>query len=65
MEQLLGYRFTEGALKGQSMGNLFLAALNDISGSFYEAVRSLSEVLAITASSTQQIVTTVFNRACR
>lgn len=48
MEQLLGYRFTEGCLKGQNMGNLFLAALNDISGSFYEAVRKLSEVLAIT-----------------
>ncbi|MEA4893954.1 MAG: gluconeogenesis factor YvcK family protein [Oscillospiraceae bacterium] len=48
MEQLLGYRFTDGALKGQSMGNLFLAALNDISGSFYEAVCMLSEVLAIT-----------------
>ncbi len=48
MEQLLSYRFSEGVLRGQSLGNLFLAALNDISGSFYEAVRSLSEVLAIT-----------------
>lgn len=48
MEQLLGYRFKEGCLAGQSMGNLFLAALNDISGSFYDAVRKLSEVLAIT-----------------
>ncbi len=48
MEQLWGYRFTEGVLKGQSMGNLLLAALNDISGSFYEAVRRMSEVLAIT-----------------
>ena len=28
MEQLLGYRFSEGALKGQSLGNLFIAALN-------------------------------------
>ena len=48
MEQLWGYRFSEGVLKGQSMGNLLLAALNDISGSFYEAVRRMSEVLAIT-----------------
>lgn len=48
MEQLWGYRFSEGVLKGQSMGNLLLAALNDISGSFYEAVRGMSEVLAIT-----------------
>ncbi|MEF9972027.1 MAG: YvcK family protein, partial [Oscillospiraceae bacterium] len=48
MEQLLSYRFKDGCLKGQSMGNLFLAALNDISGSFDEAVRKMSEVLAIT-----------------
>lgn len=48
MEQLWSYRFTEGALKGQSLGNLLLAALNDISGSFYEAVQRMSEVLAIT-----------------
>lgn len=48
MEQLLRYRFKEGDLKGQNLGNLFLAALNDIHGSFYGAVRSLSEVLAIT-----------------
>ncbi len=48
MEQLLAYRFKEGCLAGQSLGNLFLAALNDISGSFYGAVRKLSEVLAIT-----------------
>lgn len=48
MEQILDYRFSEGALKGQNLGNLMLAALNDISGSFYGAVRRLSEVLAIT-----------------
>lgn len=48
MEQLLQYRFKEGSLKGQSLGNLFLAALNDIYGSFYGAVQRLSDVLAIT-----------------
>lgn len=48
MEQLLQYRFQEGSLKGQSLGNLFLAALNDLSGSFYGAVQRLSDVLAIT-----------------
>lgn len=48
MEQLLAYRFTEGSLKGQSFGNLFLAALNGMCGSFDEAVRRMSEVLAIT-----------------
>ncbi len=48
MEALLAYRFKEGNLKGQSFGNLFLAALNDMSGSFDQAVAKMSEVLAIT-----------------
>jgi uncharacterized cofD-like protein len=48
MEKLLAYRFTEGSLKGQSFGNLFLAALNGMSDTFDEAVRKMSEVLAIT-----------------
>ena len=48
MNELLGYRFDEGILKGQSFGNLFLAALNEISPSFDVAVRRMSEVLAIT-----------------
>ena len=48
MEQLLAYRFTEGSLKGQSFGNLFLAALNGMSETFDEAVRRMSDVLAIT-----------------
>jgi uncharacterized cofD-like protein len=39
MEKLLAYRFTEGSLKGQSFGNLFLAALNGMSDTFDEAVR--------------------------
>ena len=48
MEQLLGYRFTEGSLAGQAFGNLLLAALNGISDSFDQAVTRMSEVLAIT-----------------
>ena len=48
MEQLMTYRFTEGRLSGQSLGNLMLAALNDLSGSFKEAVQRMSDVLAIT-----------------
>lgn len=47
MEQLLCYRFETGSLKGQSFGNLFLAALNGITGSFEDAVRSMGKVLAI------------------
>ena len=34
MDQLMNYRFTEGRLAGQSLGNLMLAALNDVTGSF-------------------------------
>lgn len=48
MEQLLNYRFSEGSLAGQSFGNLFLAAMNGISGSFDEAVQRMGDVLAIT-----------------
>ena len=48
MEKLLAYRFTEGSLRGQSFGNLFLAALNGMSETFDEAVRRMSDVLAIT-----------------
>lgn len=48
MERLLAYRFTEGSLTGQAFGNLFLAAMNGISGSFDQAVTRMSQVLAIT-----------------
>jgi len=48
MEKLLQYRFQEGDLKGQSFGNLFLAAMTGISESFEAAVRNMSEVLAVT-----------------
>ena len=50
MQQLLTYRFPEGSgnLTGQSFGNLILAALNGISGSFDQAVSKMSQVLAIT-----------------
>lgn len=42
------YRFQEGSLEGQNFGNLLLAALNGICGSFAEAVRQMGQVLAIT-----------------
>lgn len=47
MEKLLNYRFSEGALRGQNFGNLFLAALYGISGSFDEAIQRMSDVLAV------------------
>lgn len=48
MEDLLQYRFTEGYLRGQSFGNLFLAAMDGISDNFESAVQKMSSVLAVT-----------------
>lgn len=48
MEDLLQYRFTEGRLKGQSFGNLFLAAMDGVSDNFVGAVQKMSSVLAVT-----------------
>lgn len=44
---LFKYRFDKGSLKGHSFGNLFIAALTKITGSFNEAVRETSRILAI------------------
>ncbi len=47
LSHLFRYRFRgSGDLAGHSFGNLFLAALADVTGDFVEAVRLSSEVLA-------------------
>ena len=47
LSQLFKYRFSgEGDLAGHNFGNLFLAALTDVTGDFAEAVRLSSEILA-------------------
>jgi len=48
MEELMQYRFKDGSLKGQSFGNLFLAAMNGVSDNFEDAVQKMANVLAIT-----------------
>lgn len=48
MDEVMKYRFTEGALKGQSFGNLFIAAMNGLYGNFETAVYKMSEIFAIT-----------------
>ena len=48
MEELLQYRFPEGKLDGQCFGNLFIAAMDGISDSFEEAIKKMSDVLAVT-----------------
>jgi len=47
LSRLFRYRFRgEGDLGGHSFGNLFLAALTEVTGDFTEAIRLSSEVLA-------------------
>lgn len=47
LSKLFKYRFGgEGELSGHNFGNLFLAALSEITGDFAEAVRLSSEILA-------------------
>jgi uncharacterized cofD-like protein len=47
LARLFRYRFSgSGDLAGHSFGNLFLAALTEVTGDFVEAVRLSSEVLA-------------------
>jgi len=48
MSRLFRFRFnSDGALHNHSFGNLFLAAMANVTGDFAEAVRLTSEVLAI------------------
>lgn len=48
VRDLFTYRFEEGSLKGHAFGNLFLSALEKMTGNFTEAVELASEVLNIT-----------------
>ncbi len=48
MTKLFQYRFDEGSgLDGHSFGNLFIAAMSEVTGNFEEAVRETSRVLAV------------------
>lgn len=44
---LFCYRFCDGELDGMSFGNLFLAALEKMTGSFEKALRAASRILAV------------------
>jgi uncharacterized cofD-like protein len=50
LRDLFSYRFTEGSLKGHSFGNLFLSALEKVTGSFDRAVLEAGRILAITGN---------------
>ncbi|WP_400162379.1 gluconeogenesis factor YvcK family protein [Brevibacillus sp. TJ4] len=48
MEKVMQYRFSNGTgLAGHNLGNLLLAAMNEITGDFVTAVKALSGVLAV------------------
>lgn len=47
MRSLMNYRFENGNLGGHSFGNLFLSALEKVTGSFEKAVEEASKILAI------------------
>ena len=47
VRDLFNYRFDEGTLAGHAFGNLFLAALEKMTGSFAAAVNMASEILRV------------------
>lgn len=47
MAALFNHRFSKGELVGHNFGNLFLAAMTEMTGDFQEAVRAMSRILAV------------------
>ncbi len=47
LRELFTYRFDNGDLKGHNFGNLFLSALEKITGNFEEALETAAKVLSI------------------
>ncbi len=50
VRELFNYRFEEGTFAGHAFGNLFLTALEKMTGNFAEAVEEASQVLNIVGS---------------
>ncbi|MBI3888688.1 YvcK family protein [Candidatus Nomurabacteria bacterium] len=47
VRNLMNYRFSEGTLKGHNFGNIFLAALEKVTGDFISGVEVASEILKV------------------
>lgn len=47
LHDIFQYRFMNGELKGHTLGNLFITAMTKVTGSFEEAIKETSRVLAI------------------
>ena len=50
VRKLMLYRFSEGTLKGNTFGNIFLAALEKVTGDFSKGVEVASEILKVKGS---------------
>jgi uncharacterized cofD-like protein len=50
MTSLFNHRFEKGELTGHNFGNLFLAAMTEMTGDFQLAVRTMSRILAVTGT---------------
>ncbi len=50
VRKLMSYRFNEGKLSGHSFGNIFLAALEKVTGNFAQGVEIASEILKVKGS---------------
>jgi uncharacterized cofD-like protein len=50
VRDLFNYRFDNGSLKGHAFGNLFITALEKMTGNFAEGIEIASEVLNITGT---------------
>ncbi len=48
LSKLLNYRFTEGELSNQNLGNILIAGMEKCYGGFDKAITSMSNILAIT-----------------
>jgi len=59
LTKLFQYRFREGTtgLSGHSFGNLFIAAMSDVSGDFVKAVKESSKILAVSGKVLPSTVT--------
>lgn len=47
VRKLMSYRFGEGSLSGHSFGNIFLAGLEKVTGSFIDGVEVASDILKV------------------
>lgn len=50
VRKLMGYRFEEGGLSGHNFGNIFLAALEKVTGNFSRGVEIASDILKVRGS---------------